>query len=157
MGNYPRTGEYQSNHGKTVTSTPYRKRLPQRQETGQIHSTAFSYGNLRKQNLPLRQSLHYPQTGNRMYHILDGTPGWEPPRRGTRGTVELTVYMRPRWCWKWLSKVAIISAQPVSRSYSTEHPSMPCYGKAMGEKIHILSALPTPHKLPKSIAHLDTR
>ena len=72
---------------KTVTSTPYRKRLPQRQETGQIHSTAFSYGNLRKQKLPLRQFLHYPQTGNRMYHILDRTPGYEPPRRGTRGAV----------------------------------------------------------------------
>ena len=100
MGNYPRTGEYQSNHGKTVTSTPYRKRLPQRQETGQIHSTAFSYGNLRKQKLPLRQSLHYPQTGNRMYHILDGTPGYEPPRRGTRGAV----------CYSWVATYSAGSA-----------------------------------------------
>lgn len=85
---------------KTVTSTPYRKRLPQRQETGQIHSTAFSYGNLRKQKLPLRQSLHYPQTGNRMYHILDRTPGYEPPRRGTRGAV----------CYSWVAAYSAGSA-----------------------------------------------
>ena len=37
----------------------------------------------------------HPMTiGKRAYHILDGTPDQEPPRRGTRGTVKLTGHIR---------------------------------------------------------------
>lgn len=104
-GNLPQGWRQQSNQGKTAHPTPHRKQLPHRQETGQIHSTAFSCGNLRKRKLTLRQSLRYPHTGSSYPNageyqsilrqnpiltnprkgsppILDGIPDNKPPRRG---------------------------------------------------------------------------
>lgn len=113
-GNLPQGWRQQSNQGKTAHPTPHRKQLPHRQETGQIHSTAFSCGNLRKRKLTLRKSLRYPHTGSGYPNagecqsiqrqnpiltnprkesptILNGIPDNKPPRRGI---VELTGHIR---------------------------------------------------------------
>ena len=78
-GNLPQGWRQQSNQGKTAT-------LPR---TGNIYPNAGEYQSILRQN-PI---LTNPRKESPP--ILNGIPDNKPPRRGMRGTAELTVYIRP--------------------------------------------------------------